>query len=72
MVKPPKLTGGNVGSRFTATAAINLKDTGSQEPDISSLLTDVRDLICTAKSRAATAVNVELVLLCLAYRRPNP
>jgi len=72
MVKPPKLTGGNVGSRFTATAAINLKDTGSQEPDISSLLTDVRGLICTAKSRAATAVNVELVLLCLAYRRPNP
>lgn len=47
----------------TTLRPVNPEDTGSQEPDISSLLTDVRDLIRMAKSRAATAVNVELVLL---------
>jgi hypothetical protein len=53
-MKPPKLTGGNVGSRFTATAAVSLKDTGSQEPDISSLLTDVHHRPATPGGPGAT------------------
>ncbi len=40
-----------------------VNNTRSSEPDISFILSDLRDLIRAAKSRAATAVNVELVLL---------
>jgi len=45
------------------TALQPVSDTHPLEQDISFLLSDLRDLIRTAKGRAATAVNVELVLL---------
>ncbi len=45
------------------TALQPISDTHPLEQDISFLLSDLRDLIRTAKGRAATAVNVELVLL---------
>ncbi|WP_332449995.1 DUF1016 N-terminal domain-containing protein [Methanoculleus sp.] len=35
----------------------------SSDPDISFLLSDLHDLLRAAKGRAATAINVELVLL---------
>jgi predicted nuclease of restriction endonuclease-like (RecB) superfamily len=40
-----------------------VRATPSPEPDISFLLSDLCDLIRAAKGRAATAINVELVLL---------
>lgn len=45
------------------TALQPISDTHPLEQDISFLLSDLHDLIRTAKGRAATAVNVELVLL---------
>lgn len=45
------------------TALQPISDTHPLEQDISFLLSDLRDLIRTAKGRAATVVNVELVLL---------
>jgi len=56
----------------TALRPVNPKDTGSQEPDISSLLIDVRDLICTAKSRCSDCGECRTGPAVLAYRRPNP
>ena len=45
------------------TALQPMSDTHPLEQDVSFLLSDLRDLIRTTKGRAATAVNVELVLL---------
>lgn len=45
------------------TALQPMSDTHPLEQDVSFLLSDLRDLIRTAKGRAATAANVELVLL---------
>ena len=45
------------------TALQPVRDIHSPEPDISFLLSDLRDLIRAAKGRAATAINIELVLL---------